>query len=220
MGRFFNYDSPLFSSINKIVDCVFLSLLWFVFSIPIVTMGASTSALYYVANKSLRHSRGYIFREFWSGFKSSFKQSTIFWIIAVVIGIVLYVDSVLLDYMLPEGGMLTIAKAFFYAMLLLLILLTLYVLPYIARFELDLKSIVKNCVFMALRHIGWTLLLAVIALVCFFIVFIIPFIAIFFVPAVDALLSSLILEHIFKKYMSKEDLQKVALLNSKSADDH
>ena len=49
MGRFFNYDSPLFSSINKIVDCVFLSLLWFVFSIPIVTMGASTSALYYVA---------------------------------------------------------------------------------------------------------------------------------------------------------------------------
>ena len=73
---------------------------------------------------------------------------------------------------------------------------------------------------MALRHIGWTLLLAVIALVCFFIVFIIPFIAIFFVPAVDALLSSLILEHIFKKYMSKEDLQKEALLNSKSADDH
>lgn len=216
MGRFFNYDSPLFTSINKFVDCIFLSLLWFVFSIPLVTIGASTTALYYTANKVIRHSRGYVFREFWSCFKSSFKQSTILWLIFAVIGIVLYTDIRLIDIMISGGFMNTLAKAFFYAMFLLLILLSLYVFPYIARFVLDSKSLVKNCAFIMLRHILWTLLLAVITAVCAFIIFIVPPLAIFIVPAVNALLASLILEKVFKKYMSEEDIEKEAKLNGKN----
>lgn len=218
MGRFFNYDSPLFTSINKFVDCIFLSLLWFAFSIPLVTIGASTTALYYTANKVIRHSRGYVFREFWGCFKSSFKQSTVLWIIFAVIGLVLFTDIRLIGLIISDGIAYTMAKAFFYAMLFLLILLGLYAFPYIARFELSSKSIVKNCIFMMLRHILWTLLLAIITVVCIFIFIIVPPLAVFIVPAVNALLASLILEKIFKKYMSAEDIKKEAKLNGKIVD--
>lgn len=219
MGHFFNYESPLFTAINKFVDCLFLSALWFVFSIPVVTIGASSTAAYYTANKVLRHSRGYIFREFWGCFKSSFKQSTIMWLIFAVIGLILYTDIRLIGMIVGVGTLMeTIAKAFFYAMAFLLIMLAVYVFPYIARFEIGLKIVVKNCMYMATRHILWTLLLIIITAAAGFLIFIIPPIAIFIVPGLDALLATLILERIFKKYMTPEDIAKEEKLNGTNKD--
>lgn len=219
MGHFFNYDGPLFTAINKFVDCIFLSALWLVFSIPLVTIGASSTAAYYTANKVLRHSRGYVFREFWGCFKSSFKQSTILWVIFAVIGLILYTDIKLIGLIVGEGTtMETIAKAFFYAMAFIELILAIYVFPYIARFELDSKTIVKNCMYMATRHMPWTLLLVVITAVSGFLIFLIPPIAIFIVPGVDALLATLVLERVFKKYMSAEDIKKEDKLNGTMKD--
>ena len=219
MGHFFNYDGPLFTAINKFVDCLFLSVLWVAFSIPIVTIGASCTAAYYTANKVLRHSRGYVFIEFWGCFKSSFKQSTIIWLIFAAIGLILYTDIRLIGIIVGEGTLMeTIAKAFFYAMFFLLIMLAMYVFPYIARFEIGLKNVVKNCMYMATRHILWTLLLVVITAVSGFFIYLIPPLAIFIVPGIDALLATLVIERIFKKYMSAEDIAKEEKLNGTNRD--
>ena len=60
MGNLFNYDNKFFEIINKIVDCFFAGTLWILFSIPVITFGASTTAFYYTVHKSLRGNRGYI----------------------------------------------------------------------------------------------------------------------------------------------------------------
>ena len=87
-----------------------------------------------------------------------------------------------------------------------------YALSYIARFTQDVRHILTNSVLMAIRHLPKTLLLIVILAAAVLGCYLFG-LAIIFVPAVAALLDSLILESIFVQYMSKEDLEKEALRN-------
>ena len=69
----FNLDNKFFNVMNKVADGFFLCILWTVFSLPVFTLGAATTALYYVVHKSLRGNRGYVWKGFWYFFKSNFK---------------------------------------------------------------------------------------------------------------------------------------------------
>ena len=50
----FNYDNPVWRFIGKLGDLILLNILWIVCSIPIVTAGAATTAVYYVTLKLVR----------------------------------------------------------------------------------------------------------------------------------------------------------------------
>ena len=77
----FNYDNKVFEFINRMVDTIFVALLWVVFSLPIITIGASTTAFYETVHKVLCQNKGYVWRTFWNTFRSNFKRSTIVWLI-------------------------------------------------------------------------------------------------------------------------------------------
>ena len=64
LSGFFNYDNPVWRFIGKFWDVIMLSVLWMVCSIPVVTIGASTTAMYYVTLKLVRDEDGYTFRYF------------------------------------------------------------------------------------------------------------------------------------------------------------
>ena len=76
MGGLFRYDGLLFRFINKMVDAVGLSLLWLITSLPLITMGAATTALYYTTHKVIHYDRGRVWPEYWKCFLSGFKQAT------------------------------------------------------------------------------------------------------------------------------------------------
>ena len=146
MGGIFSIDSPLMQGLSKILDCIFLSILWVVFSIPLITFGASTSALYYTANKTIRNSRGYVWQQFWRGFKSSFKQSTILWLIFALIMFLLYNDIQIVG-LLGTGNLAFAAKVFFIVLMVILCMVIIYIFPYVARFSAPLKSVAKKLCF-------------------------------------------------------------------------
>ena len=81
LSGFFNYDNPVWRFIGKFGDLIILNVLWFVCSIPIFTIGASTTAVYYVTLKLARNDDGYTIRSFFKSFKENFKQATIIWLI-------------------------------------------------------------------------------------------------------------------------------------------
>ena len=56
--RFFSYDSKFGRLFLKISYACCLNVLWFICSLPIVTIGASTAALYYVSLKIVRGEEG------------------------------------------------------------------------------------------------------------------------------------------------------------------
>lgn len=213
MGGIFSIDSPLMQGLSKILDCIFLSILWVVFSLPLITFGASTSALYYTANKTIRNSRGYVWQQFWRGFKSSFKQSTILWLIFLLIIFLLYNDIQIVG-LLGSGNLAFAAKVFFTVLMVVLGMVVMYIFPYVARFSAPLKSVAKNCAFMMVRHLPWSFLALLVIAVTAFIMWLIP-ITIFFMPTLGALVMTLILERIFVRYMSEEDRLKERKLNGK-----
>ena len=68
MGGIFSLDGPLMQLLNKLADLLTLSILWLLGCLPIVTIGASTTALYYAVMKMIR-GEGRVSSNF---FKSSF----------------------------------------------------------------------------------------------------------------------------------------------------
>ena len=88
--RFNITDNVIVRALNKICDMCCLNVLWLVCCIPVFTIGASTTALYTVMLKMVKNEEGYIFRGFFKAFKENFKQSTIMWLILLVLGIVCF----------------------------------------------------------------------------------------------------------------------------------
>ena len=82
----FNYDNPVWRYIGKFGDLILLNVLWIVCSIPIFTIGASTTAVYYVTLKLVRDEDGYTFRSYFRSFKENFKQATAIWLLLLILG--------------------------------------------------------------------------------------------------------------------------------------
>ena len=51
MSNFFNMDNGLFRALGKLADLMILNILFLVCSLPIFTIGASFTAMYYVTLK-------------------------------------------------------------------------------------------------------------------------------------------------------------------------
>ncbi len=223
MGKFFDYDNPIMSTINKVFDCILLGLIWMVFCIPVITFGAATTAFYYTVNKVIRHGRSHIWQEFWSSFKSNFKQSTVIYSIMLVLLLISGMDYYLVRAVLAtQWGIPQEIAMIFIGFINILLVWAVYLLTYVARFVCSTKKAFKNTfLIMVLNWLWsvliWVLLVATVAGLLFILAYI-P-ILIFIFPTAMMLLFNLVLEHIFKKYMSPEDLEKEAELNGKQ-DNH
>ncbi len=214
----FNFDNPILNALSKMFDCVFLSFLWLVFSIPLITFGASTTALYYTVNKVIRHGRSHVWREFWGSFKSNFKQSTIVWMLFFVFLAIVGVDFLVFrkNAKITFQPLSTLFLTFFN----ILMVWCVYIFAYIARFSCSTKLVFKNTFLILAMNLHWTILVWLITGVTVFLMvtFItaIPFPLLWVViPTPAMLLINLVLERVYKKYMSPEDLEKEKELNEK-----
>lgn len=205
MGNIFNLDNKFFRAVNKIVDCVCLSMLWLLFCIPIFTIGASNTALYYTVNKVIRHDRGYISSEFWHAFKTNFKQSTLAWLIVLAAGILMCTDAYIMYQFAKAGEKSGVLYYVFIIFFAFLIMWANYIFSYIARFENNLKHTLKNTALIAIGSFLRTILLLVLFVICALAIYIFPF-AIIFVPSLYMVIKNRVMENIFRKYMSEEDI--------------
>ena len=157
MGKIFNIDGPLVSFLGKVADLVWLNIIFIVFSLPIVTIGASTTAMYYVAMKMAKNEEGYIFRDFFKAFKSNFKQSSIIWLISATIGVVLLVNFRILASW--DSVVSKVLICIICVIAIMLIFMSLYVYPLLARFENTVSVTMTNALLISLAQFPKTLLM-------------------------------------------------------------
>ena len=93
MNRFFNMDNKFFVFMGRVADLILLNILCILCCIPIVTAGASITALYYVTLKMARDEESYIIRSFFCSFKQNFKQSTLIWILMLAAGVLIHMEK-------------------------------------------------------------------------------------------------------------------------------
>lgn len=160
----FSMDSMLGRFLYWIADIFILNILWIIFSLPIFTIGASTTALYYSMMQRQRRDESYIHKNFIKAFKENFKQSTILWLIMILVALVLFADlRIGLFFNINQN--LLIGKIFIVVSVILMIpylFVLLYIFPIQAKFENTIKDNLKNAILMAIGHLGYTLLLLMI----------------------------------------------------------
>ena len=196
-------------SLSKIADALILGLLWLAFCIPVITIGASTASLYYTVHKVLRKGNGTILAEFWKAFKAGFKQSTVLFVVMVIVGLIVYC-SLYYGYSMYLAGALEVLYIIVLCAFDLMVLGWLgYLLPYTARFNATTKEILKNCAAIAFINIFPTVGVVAIWLVTWFLALNIPPMLLI-LPVFSAWITSSILEKVFRKYMTEEAIAEEA----------
>ena len=204
LAGLFNYDNPVWRFIGKLWDVLVVNILWIICSIPVVTAGASTTAMYYVTLKLARDEDRYTIRSFFKSFKENFKQATAIWLIFLLTGMLLAFDVYYFIKMAAPSSLRTIMISVFVAMIFIWSAMFTYVFPLQARFYNPVKRTIFNSFFMSIRHMFHTIgMLAVDAAILFLSVTYIPQLSIFGVALV-AFFNSYMLNSVFSKYMPKE----------------
>lgn len=168
-----SYDNIFVSTLNRLGDIMLLSVLFTLFSLPVFTIGASTTALYYTAMKGIKLDGGYVFKYFIRSFRDNFKKSSAIWLICMLAFVVFGVDTWFWAKQFTAGG-LTVANVLLVLSIILLTLtffITLYVFPLQAKFENTIRVQIRNAFLLSIKYFPTTLMLTAIAAVvvwCFY----------------------------------------------------
>ena len=141
MRRLLDINNPIMRFLVNMFDLMGLSVLWVVFSLPIFTMGAASTALY---------SAAYHWNSFFSAFKENFKRSTLTWLVALAILGFLGADALLLRSLILRGYPFGWFYGVTLALLVLALTWTVYLAAYAARFNGTVKEVLRFS-FMLLR---------------------------------------------------------------------
>ena len=163
MDNLFEYDNKFFEVLGKITDIIILNLLCIISCLPIITIGASVTATYFVALQMVRNEETYIIREFIKGFKENFIFSTKVWSIILIIGLVLSFDFYISRLILNEYMRITLQFILTIVSIIFIFLLT-YVFPIISKFENTIKNTMINSILISIQHLPKTIFMVFINL--------------------------------------------------------
>lgn len=204
MSGFFSYDNPVMRFIGKLGDVIILNILWVICSIPIVTIGAATTAAYYVTLKLVRDEEGHTVRAFLKSFRENFRQSTIIWLILLAAGAVIGFDLYLFTVAQNVSETFRVLMmAVLMALSILYLSVFTYIFPVQSRFHNPIKRTFLNAAFMSFRHLPQTIVMLILEGGITFLMFTyVPQLILFGLPLVF-FLNSYLLNWIFKKYMTE-----------------
>lgn len=208
MNRFFDIDGPLISGLTKVADIVILNLVAILCSIPIFTIGASWTALYYVTLKMVKDEDAYTLKSFFKSFKLNFKQATIIWLILLFAGSVLYLDIKIMggsasDIVSVSDGLAKVMSVVLMAAGIIYTFIIMFVFPVLSRFDNTIKNTFKNAFFMSVKHFPSTIAIILITVIPLAFIYLVPraLILIFVVFGLIAYCNSFFFVKIFEKYM-------------------
>ena len=172
--RYFSYDSKISQILLKLAGSCYLNMIWFICSLPVFTLGASTTALYYVTLKMARDEDGNLAQMFFRSFRENFRQATALWLIMLGAGLVLAADGYILYNLShtstgPAAVLWTLLLALIIAAAVAWTVILLYVFPLTASVVNTNFAMLKNSLFIGARYLFCTILLAVIHFAMFFV---------------------------------------------------
>lgn len=196
-------DSPTINIADQIADVLVAGFLWLLCSIPIVTIGPASAALYYTVVKVARRKRETVSKAFFHSFKSNLKQGVGITVIYLLYGILLAAFAFITGY----GGAWEKSP---YTVVLAGIILAapfvftlLYIFPIISRFEGGVLRQFQYALLMSVGHFISTIILFVLLLIVCLLIYFFPFF-LAILPGLYMYAASFLIERIFRQYMAEE----------------
>ncbi len=207
----FNPDSALMITMAQITDCIFLSLLWLLCCFPVFTAGASCAAMYDSVFRAFRQGEKNSWGRFFRVFKDNLKSGILPGLVSILL-FYLLLKAVVGTWNAAATGALSFAvfaAAAFAAVLALGILALIF--PVLSRFENSFFALLKNSLFLAMANLPKTMFLGILCAVSILLClrFVFP---LFFLPALASLISTLLIEPMFRPFMPEDsDTENAAL---------
>ena len=172
--KLFSYDSAFSQHAMNLAASCWLNLLWMLCSLPVVTVGAATTALYAVTLKLAEGEDGHLTRRFFRALRDNFRQATVLWLIVLGAGLFLAVDGYIAWRLRASS---TGAPAVFWTLLLALIIaaalawaiVLAYVFPLTASVVNSSAAMLKNAFLIGTHYLFCTILIFAIHFAMFFV---------------------------------------------------
>lgn len=153
--HFFDPDSPLMSGLSRMTDLVLLNLITLAGCLPVLTAGASLTAMHYVLLKMVRGEEGYVAADWLKSFKRNFRQATLIWLVFLAAGVMALVDLWIIAY--GAGSTALAVRGLLILVILMVYGVFLWIFPILARFEGAVPMIAASAAAMAFRALPATL---------------------------------------------------------------
>lgn len=147
---FMNYDSKFSRFLSRLTELVLLNFVFLLTCIPILTIGASLTALYSTSLKMARNEDGYIIRGYFKDFAGNFKQATAFWLVELLLYFQLRVLSVAAA--VNGGSFVQFYTVITWVLGILYSLYFLFVFPLTATFRNTFLKTARNALVMMISH--------------------------------------------------------------------
>lgn len=170
MGRLFSPDSGLAKGLSYVGDMMVLNILFLLCSLPVVTIGASGTALFTVASRMAKDDHTGIVSPFFRAFRENFWKATAEWLLLLSAGILIWLGSGVVK---ANPDRFPFAVSVVYVLAAVFLWLTVsWVFPVQAKFENTVFRTIKNAFILGMAHparsIALMLLTALIPGLCVF----------------------------------------------------
>jgi len=150
MKWLFNTEGIIYKAMTAVYQMIILNLLWCITSIPLVTVGASTTALYYVIGKIVRKEEVHEIKDFYKSFRENFKQATCIWMILCAAYVMIYTNFSFLENYGSMGGLMLAVQL---PVLVQVVIITVFVFPLLSRYESSTMGIIKASWVLGIKHV-------------------------------------------------------------------
>ena len=201
--NFFNPDNWLWRGFGRLADFFILSALWILCSIPVVTIGAASIALYDTVAHCFRYSEGGMIGRFFRTFKKELKRGILLTLVWAVIGYLFNVSYQLVTQLGDGSTFWTIFSLVYFVILVIPVGAACWAIGLESRFTYSFGQLHKNAIMFTLGYFPRTFAIVVI-FALFYNVVINLFFMVIFLPAIMVNLQSMFMEPVFRKYMPEE----------------
>lgn len=204
--KLFDLDGPVYRIGTEIADLLILTLYWILCSLPIITIGASTTAVFYVYGKKVRGEDAYVTKDFFKSFKENIKAS-----IPITLGIgILWISCFLYRMILmtyqTNTSFIFIGLALF--LLLEVSIMTLYVFAILSRFHMKGFSVFLTGFVLAHKHLASSLIMVGVAILVQYVSLMFPMM-LFVTPVLTIALCSFFIQKNFTLHIqAAEEAEK------------
>lgn len=204
MNRIFNPDSFFWKCFDKMADVVGLSLLWFLCSLPVLTIPAASTALYDCAVRCVRGGEPTVYSRFFRTFKREFKLITpagLLWGGAVLLPMA---GSRILAAASQGSRLLAVLAVMYYVLMVIPAGMLCWLFPLASRYRLTFRELNRTALQLWLAHLPSTVVMAALLALCVDVTaqLLLPVCCL---PCLLALAHSLLVERAFRKHMPEEE---------------
>ena len=202
--NFFNPDNWLWRGFGRLADFFLLSVLWMVCSIPLVTVGAASIALYDTVAHCFRYNEGSMVGRFFRTFKKELLRGILLTVVWAAAAWLLNASYQITTQLGDGSTFWTVMSLVYFVILLIPVGMACWAVGLESRFSYSFGLLHKNAALFTLAYLPRTVAIVLIFVVFYNVLRILPFM-VMFLPAIMVNLQSMFMEPVFRKYMPDEN---------------